>query len=82
MANLMDTEDTLQTVEAVLPKFEQLSEKEFNSQAVKIELEKLSKEELIELQVNMFSQYHEMAKLIVDMAPALKVTLESKPLNR
>jgi len=45
---------------------------------VKAELEKLSKEELIELQVKMFAQYHEMAKSLVEMAEALKVALQSR----
>ena len=78
MGKQIDPERILQTVEPDLPKFEQLYEKEFSSELVKIELEKLSKEELVELQVNMFSQYHEMAKLIVEMAEALKVSLKSR----
>ena len=78
----IDPEKTLQTVEPALAKFEQLSEKEFDSAAVRSEPEKMSKENLVELQVNMFSQYHQMARFIVDMAEALKVTLRSRPLNR
>ena len=77
MEKRIDPEEILKTAEPILPKFERLCEKEFNSEMVKSELEKLNKEELIELQVNMFSQYHEMAKLIVDMAEALKVTSNS-----
>ena len=75
----MDLEKILHTVEPILPKFEKLCEKEFSSEAVRSELEKLSKEELLELQMNMFSQYHHMARLIVDMAEALKAILKSSP---
>ena len=72
-----DAERILETIGPDLPKFEQLGEKEFRSELVKGELEKLSKEELVELQLNMFAQYHKMAKLIVEMAEALKVSLNS-----
>ena len=78
MEKQIDPESVLEIVEPDLPKFEQLAEKEFSSKAVKSELEKLSKEELVELQVNMFSQYHQMAKYISEMAEALKVSLRSK----
>ena len=77
--NLTDLEKTLQAVEPILPKFQKLCEKEFSSEEVRSELEKLSKEEMVELQVNMFSQYHHMARLIVDMAEALKAILKSSP---
>jgi hypothetical protein len=60
-----------------LTTFERLSEKEFNSELVKSELEKLSKEELVELQMNMFAQYHQMAKIIVELTEALRVSLQS-----
>ena len=58
MERQIDPDKTLQTVEPVLARFDQLSEKEFNPEAVKSELEKMSKEDLVELQVKMFSQYH------------------------
>jgi len=45
---------------------------------VKAELAKLSKEELVELQVRMFAQYHDMAKSLVEIAEALKVALQSQ----
>lgn len=77
MEKQIDPKRTLQEVEPNLPKLEQLSEKEFDADMVKNELEKLSKEELVELQVNMFAQYHQMAKAIVELAEALKVTLQS-----
>ena len=77
MEKQIDPERILETVEPDLPKFEQLGEKEFDSEKVKLELEKLSKEELVELQINMFSQYHQMARFIAEMAEALRVCLKS-----
>ena len=77
MEKQMDPERILETIGPDLPKLEQLGEKEFHSESVKGELEKLSKEELVELQLNMFAQYHKMAKFIVEMAEALKVSLKS-----
>jgi hypothetical protein len=77
MEKQIDPEQTLQMLEPELPKFEQLAEKEFNADTVKSELEKLSKEELVELQVNMFAQYHGMAKAIVKLGEALRVALQS-----
>jgi hypothetical protein len=56
---------------------EELSGKHFDAEMVKAELDKLSKKELVELQVRMFAQYHDMAKSIVEMAEALKVALQS-----
>jgi hypothetical protein len=47
----------------------------FNAELVKSELEKLSKEELVELQMNMFVQYHQMARIIVELAEALREAL-------
>lgn len=78
MEKQIDLEKTMQMVEPDLPKLEQLSEKDFNADVVKSELEKLSKDELVELQVNMFAQYHEMARTIVEMAAAIKLALRSK----
>ncbi len=77
MEKQIDPEKALQIVEPYLAKFEELSEKEFNPHVVKNELQKLSKEELVELQVNMFAQYHQMAKSIVEIAEALKAALQS-----
>jgi hypothetical protein len=77
MLKEVDPRETLQMIQSELPKFEQLSEKEFDGDQVKRGLEELSNEELIQLQVNMFAQYHEMARLIVEMAAALKVALQS-----
>jgi len=73
----IDPREQLRMIEPLLEKYEGLSEKHFDAEMVKAELEKLSKEELIELQVKMFAQYHEMAKSLVDMAEALKVALQS-----
>ena len=78
MEKQIDLESILEVIEPDLPKFEQLAEKEFSSKAVKSELEKLSKEELVELQVNMFSQYHQMAKYIAEMAEVLRLSLKSR----
>jgi len=73
----IDPREQLRMIEPLLEKYEGLSEKHFDAEMVKAELEKLSKEELIELQVKMFAQYHEMAKSLVEMAEALKVALQS-----
>lgn len=75
MENQISPEETLKMVEQDLATFERLSKKDFNSELVKSELEKLSKEELIELQMNMFVQYHQMARIIVELAEALRETL-------
>ena len=75
MENQISPEETLKMVEQDLATFERLSKKDFNSELVKSELEKLSKEELIELQINMFVQYHQMARIIVELAGALRQTL-------
>jgi hypothetical protein len=75
MENQISPEETLKMVEQDLATFERLSKKDFNSELVKSELEKLSKEELIELQMNMFVQYHQMARIIVELAGALRQTL-------
>ena len=75
MENQISPEETLKMVEQDLATFERLSKKDFNSELVKSELEKLSKEELIELQMNMFVQYHQMARIIVELAEALKQTI-------
>ena len=75
MENQIDPAQTLEMVEQDLSTFERLSKKEFNAELVKIELEKLSNEELVELQMNMFVQYHQMAKIIVELAEALKEAL-------
>ena len=74
MENQMNPEETLKMVEQDLATFERLSKKNFNSELVKSELEKLSKEELIELQMNMFVQYHQMSRIIVELAEALRQT--------
>jgi lipoprotein NlpI len=74
----IDPREQLRMIEPLLEKYEGLSEKHFDAEMVKAELEKLSKEELIELQVKMFAQYHEMAKSLVEMAEALKVALQSR----
>ena len=73
----MDPREQLRMIEPLLEKYEGLSEKHFDAETVKAELEKLSKEELVELQVRMFAQYHDMAKSVVEMADALKVALQS-----
>src|SRR5210317_621947 len=75
MENQLGPEKTLEMIEQDLATFERLRKKEFNSELVKSELEKLSKEELIELQMNMFVQYHQMAKIIVELAEALREAL-------
>ena len=75
MENQISPEETLKMVEQDLATFERLSKKDFNSELVKSELEKLSKEELIEVQINMFVQYHQMARIIVELAGALRQTL-------
>ena len=75
MENQLGPEKTLEMIEQDLATFERLSKKEFNSELVKSELEKLSKEELVELQMNMFVQYHQMAKIIVELAEALREAL-------
>ena len=75
MENQISPEETLKMVEQDLATFERLSKKDFNSELVKSELEKLNKEELIELQMNMFVQYHQMARIIVELAGALRQTL-------
>ena len=75
MENQINPEKTLEMVEQDLATFERLSEKEFNAELVKSELEKLSKEELVELQMNMFVQYHQMARIIVELTEALREAL-------
>ena len=75
MESRIDAEETLKMVEQDLATFERLSEKDFNAELVKSELEKLTKEELIQLQMNMFVQYHQMARIIVELAQALRVAL-------
>ena len=75
MENQIDPALTLQMVEQDLTTFENLASKDFDSELVKSELEKLSKEELIPLQMNMFAQYHQMARIIVELTQALRVAL-------
>ncbi len=75
MENQINPEETLKMIEQDLATFERLSKKDFNSELVKSELEKLSKEELVELQMNMFVQYHQMARIIVELAEALRQTV-------
>jgi hypothetical protein len=75
MENQLGPEKTLEMIEQDLATFERLSEKVFNAELVKSELEKLSKEELVELQMNMFVQYHQMARIIVELAEALREAL-------
>ena len=75
MENQIDPAQTLEMVEQDLTMFENLAAKDFDSELVKSELEKLSKEELVELQMNMFVQYHQMAKIIVELAEALREAL-------
>ena len=77
MQKTADPRETLRMIESDLPKFEQLAERDFDADLVSSELEKLSKDELIQLQVNMFAQYHQMARIIVEMAEAMKVALQS-----
>ena len=78
METKLDPKEQLRMIEPLLEKFEGLSEKHFDAEMVKAELEKLSKEELVELQVRMFAQYHDMAKSVVELAEALKVLLQTK----
>jgi hypothetical protein len=78
MESKMDPREQLRMIEPLLEKYEELSEKHFDAEMVKAELEKLSKEELVELQVRMFAQYHDMAKSVVEMADALRVALQSQ----
>ena len=75
MENQISPEETLKMVEQDLATFERLSKKDFDSELVKSELEKLNKEELVELQMNMFVQYHQMARIIVELAQALRAAL-------
>ena len=75
MEKKIDPEETLEAVEQDLATFQRLGKKSFNSELVKNELEKLGKEELVELQMNMFAQYHQMARIIVELAEALRVAL-------
>ena len=75
MENQISPEETLKMVEQDLATFERLSKKDFDSELVKSELEKLNKEELVELQMNMFVQYHQMARIIVELAEALREAL-------
>jgi hypothetical protein len=75
MENQIDPAQTLEMVEQDLTMFENLAAKDFDSELVKSELEKLSKEKLVELQMNMFAQYHQMARIIVELAAALRQTL-------
>ena len=75
MENQIDPAQTLEMVEQDLTTFESLAAKDFDSELVKSELEKLSKEELIQLQMNMFVQYHQMARIIVELAEALRQTV-------
>ena len=77
MERKIDPREQLRMIEPLLEKYEELSEKHFDAETVKAELQKLSKEELVELQVRMFAQYHDMAKSVVEMADALKVALQS-----
>ena len=75
MENQIDPAQTLEMVEQDLTTFENLAAKDFSSELVKSELEKLSKEELMKLQTNMFAQYHQMARIIVELTQALRVAL-------
>jgi hypothetical protein len=75
MKNQIDPAQTLEMVEQDLTMFESLAAKDFDSELVKSELDKLSKEKLVELQMNMFAQYHQMAKIIVELTQALRVAL-------
>ena len=77
METKIDPSEQLRMIEPLLEKYEGLSEKHFDAEMVKAELEKLSKEELVELQIRMFAQYHEMARSLVEMAEALKFALQS-----
>ena len=75
MENQIDPALTLEMVEQDLSTFASLAAKDFDSERVKSELEKLSKEELIQLQMNMFAQYHQMARIIIELTQALRVSL-------
>ncbi|MCG6945764.1 MAG: hypothetical protein LJE87_10525 [Deltaproteobacteria bacterium] len=75
MENQIDPAQTLEMVEQDLTMFENLAAKDFDSELVQSELEKLSKKKLVELQMNMFAQYHQMARIIVELAAALRQTL-------
>jgi len=75
MENQIDPAQTLEMVEQDLTTFENLAAKDFDSELVKSELGKLSKEKLVELQMNMFAQYHQMARIIVELAEALRQAL-------
>ncbi len=77
MERKIDPREQLRMIEPLLLKYEELSEKQFDAEMVKAELEKLGKEELVELQVRMFAQYHDMAKSFIEMAEALKVALQA-----
>ena len=81
MERKIDPREQLRMIEPLLEKYEGLSEKHFDAEMVKAELEKLSKEELVELQVRMFAQYHDMAKAFVELAAALKVALQSQDMK-
>ena len=76
MEDQIDPAQTLEMVEQDLTTFENLAAKDFSSELVKSELEKLSKEELMKLQTNMFAQYHQMARIIVELTQALRVALK------
>jgi len=82
MERKIDPREQLRVIEPLLEKYEGLSEKHFDAEMVKAELEKLSKEELVELQVRMFAQYHDMAKSFVELAEALKVALQSQDMEQ
>jgi len=75
MENQIDPAQTLEMVEQDLTMFESLAAKDFDAEVVKSELDKLSKEKLVELQMNMFAQYHQMARIIVELTQALRVAL-------
>lgn len=75
MAKEIDPAQALEMVEQDLTTFENLAAKDFDSELVKSELEKLSKEQLIGLQMNLFAQYHQMARIIVELTEALRKAL-------
>ena len=81
MEKKTDPREKLRMIEPLLEKYEGLSEKHFDAEMVKAELDKLSKEELVELQVRMFAQYHEMARSVVELAESLKVALQSQDMK-
>jgi len=81
MERKIDPREQLRMIEPLLEKYEGLSEKHFDAEMVRAELEKLSREELVELQVRMFAQYHDMAKSFVELAEALKVALQSQDME-